>query len=47
MKKKNFQTKLSPIYKAIDITRKKLDKKKSLNFFYWCTMDFYCLHVES
>ena len=27
---KNFQYKLSPIYKAIEITRKKLSKEKSL-----------------
>ena len=28
--KKDFLRKLSPVYKAIDITRKKLNKKKSL-----------------
>ena len=28
--KRDFLQKMSPIYKAIEITRKKLDKKKSL-----------------
>ncbi len=33
--KKYFSEKLNPVYKAIEKTRKKLDKKKSLNRFCW------------
>ena len=47
-KKKDFSNKLSPIYKAIDITRRKLDKKKSLISFIgapW-TLIVYMLNIK-
>ena len=46
--KKDFSNKLSPIYKAIDITRRKLDKKKSLISFIgapW-TLIVYMLNIK-
>ena len=46
--KKDFSSKLSPIYKAIDITRRKLDKKKSLISFVgapW-TLIVYMLNIK-
>ena len=42
---KEFSNKLKPVYDAISITRKKLDKKKIFNIFRWSSMDFTCLHV--
>ena len=43
----SFTQKLHPIYKAIEITRKKLDKKKIFIRFCWSTMDFIDLYVGS
>ena len=36
---------LYPVYKAIELTRKKLDKEKSLISFCWRSMDFINLYV--
>ena len=47
-KKKSFTQKLTPVYKAIEITRKKLDKKKSLIGFIgapW-TLLIYMLNIK-
>ena len=41
-----FTKKLDPVYKAIKITRDKLDKKKIFDSFYWSTLDIINIHAE-
>ena len=43
---KDISQNLSPIYKAIEITRKKLNKKKIINIFCWCSMDATNLYAQ-
>ena len=40
-----FSNNLQPVYKAIDLTRKKLNKEKIFNMFHWSSMDFISLYV--
>ncbi len=44
---RQFIKKLNPVYKAIEITRKKLNKKKITNMFCWSSMDSVSLYVKA